>query len=226
MIVDDEPLAHNVIIEYASDLPYLEICEQAYLPAKALQILKTRPLDLVFLDIKMPKMSGLEMLRLNDSNPEVIVTSAYEEHALESYELNVCDYLLKPFRLDRFIQATEKALDNHKLKYSESKNRKTLIIKSDKKLIPVDSNDILYLESYGNYVKVWTINECIVTPRTLYSFEDEIPSSEFYKTHKSFIVNRSQIEFIEGNSIRLKNKMIIPISKNFKQGFLEFMSLH
>ena len=224
MIVDDEPLAHNIIIEYASDLPYLEICEQAYLPTKALQILKTRSIDLVFLDIKMPKLSGLEMLRLNDSNPEVIVTSAYEEHALESYELNVCDYLLKPFRLDRFIQATEKALDNHKKKFLLSKPSTQLMIKSEKRIIPIKTSDIYYLESYGNYVKVWTKEECILTARTLLSFKSELQDQPFFKIHKSFIINTSKIEFIEGNTVRLKNSKSLPISKNIKPEFMKFFS--
>lgn len=224
MIVDDEPLAHNVIIEYAADLPYLEICEQAYLPTKALQILKTRTLDLIFLDIKMPKLSGLEMLRLNDSNPEVIVTSAYEEYALESYELNVCDYLLKPFRLDRFIQATEKALENHKKKFLLSNGNNQIIIKSDKKLIPIDTKDIYYLESYGNYVKVWMKDDFILTPKTLQSFENLLDANEFFKIHKSYIINTSLIEFIEGNSLQLKNLKSLPISKNLKSAFLKFLS--
>ncbi len=224
MIVDDEPLAHKVIIEYASNLPYLEITDQAYLPTKALQILKTRTIDLIFLDIQMPKLSGLEMLRLSDSNPEVIITSAYEEYALESYELNVCDYLLKPFRLDRFIQATEKALDNHKKKNLVLKASSQFMLKSDKKLIPVETDDIYYLESYGNYVKVWTTKDCILTARTLQSFIDSLDANVFFKIHKSFVINTSKIKFIQGNTLVLKNSKNLPISKNIKSAFLQFLS--
>lgn len=148
LIVDDEPLAHNVIIEYAKDVDYLSITGQAYLPTVAMQLLKDQTIDLIFLDIQMPRLNGLEMLRLIEDKPEVIITSAYEEYALQSYELQVCDYLLKPFRFDRFLQATEKALQNHQLRSKPlAAQSDKLLIKVDKKLMNVSSDEIIYIES-------------------------------------------------------------------------------
>lgn len=222
LIVDDEPLAHKVILEYASEIPYLEITDQAYLPVQALEILRNKSIDLIFLDIQMPKMNGLELLRLTDSKPAVIITSAYEEFALESYELSVCDYLLKPFRFERFIQATEKALEHHKITYDNaSKSSRSLLVKSDKKLVRVNMNEILYLESYGNYVKIFTEEACILTPGTLTNLEMEL-DDHFFKIHKSFVVNKSKIAFLEGNTITLSNQKSLPVSKNYKKGFLDF----
>lgn len=224
LIVDDEPLAHNIIVEYAKELPYIEIVEQAYLPMVALQVLKERTIDLIFLDIQMPKMNGLEMLQISDTKAEVIITSAYEEYALKSYDLNVCDYLLKPFRFDRFVQATEKALTNHKLKQSTIENHnKVLILKSGKRFVQVVIDDIQYLESYGNYVKVWTTDNFVLTPKTLISLEGLLPDNQFVKIHKSFIVNKDKIDFLEGNTIKLKNGMQLHVSKNYKQEFLEIL---
>lgn len=225
LILDDEPLAHNVIIEYAKELDYLDIVSQAYLPVKAMQILKEQRLDLIFLDIQMPKLNGLEMLRISEVNAQVIITSAFEEYALESYELNVCDYLLKPFRLDRFILATNKALENYNFnnKIAASKND-FLLIKSDKKFIQLTKTDIDYLESYGNYVKIHTQDNCIITPKTLGSFETELNQELFFKIHKSYIVNRRNIAFIEGNMLKLRSEQILPISKNYKAKFLVWLA--
>ena len=224
IIIDDEPLAHKIILEYAKDVPYLDIVAQAYLPTNALQIIKNETIDLIFLDIQMPKLNGLEMLRLLDHPPKVIITSAYEEYALESYELQVVDYLLKPFRLDRFIQATDKALNQHQLKSHSTKvDNKTLLIKSDKRLIQVAENDILYLESYGNYVKIHTLNECIVTARTLHSFEDQLDTKLFFKIHKSYIINRDHMNYIEGNQVIMHNDKVLSVSKHVKSEFMTFM---
>lgn len=224
IIIDDEPLAHNIILEYAKDVSYLDIVAQAYLPTNALQIIKNETIDLIFLDIQMPKLNGLEMLRLLDHQPEVIITSAYEEYALESYELQVVDYLLKPFRLDRFIQATDKAFANYKQRTHSTKvaNNK-ILIKSDKRLIQVDENDIYYLQSYGNYVKIHTQNECIVTARTLHSFEDQLDPKLFFKIHKSYIINRDHMDYIEGNQVIMHNDKVLSVSKHVKSEFMTFM---
>lgn len=162
------------------------------------------------------------MWRLVEDKPEVIITSAYEEYALESYELKVCDYLLKPYRLDRFMQATQKALDNYKLKHSARKDDEPfLLVKSEKRLIQVLKDDIYYLESYGNYVKIWLESEFLLTPKTLSSFEKELEGNNFYRVHKSYVVNKTKIGFVEGNAVSLKNGIQLPISKNYKSGFLK-----
>lgn len=221
LIIDDEPLAHKVILEYAKEVSYLEIVEQAYLPTEALEILKEKEIDLIFLDIQMPKLNGLEMLRLVDNPPQVIITSAYQDYALESYELKVCDYLLKPFRLDRFLKATEQALENHKTKQiAKPSDEQHLFVKSEKRLVQVNKDDIYYLESYGNYVKIWMESDFLLTAKTLSSFEKELEGGSFYKIHKSYLINKSKIGFVEGNMLTMKNKVQLPVSKNYKSGFL------
>lgn len=227
LIIDDEPLAHKVILEYASEVPFVEIVGQCYLATEALALLREQEVDLIFLDIQMPKIKGLDFLRTLNKKPLVIITSAYEEYALESFELDVCDYLLKPFRFDRFLKATNRALELHQLKQGALAMPPTpqepaaapgqLFIKSDKRLIQIDLAAVFYLESYGNYVKVWLENEFHLTPRTLSSFEDQLPSPDFFRIHKSFIIHKKFIDYIEGNFLVMKNKKQLPIGKNHRQ---------
>ncbi len=223
LIVDDEPLAHDVILDYASELDYLNICAQAYRPLKAIEMLQEIEVDLIFLDIQMPKLNGLQMLSLLDHQPQVIITTAYEEYALQSYDYNVADYLLKPFRLDRFIQAVEKAKHNIEKESSHLSENEYLLIKSDKKLIKVKPQEIQYVESYGNYIKIWIDDDVIVTPQTLTSFSDQLPPSDFFKIHKSFVVNKKHFTFIEGNSLQMNNGNTLAISKNYKHAFMQFI---
>lgn len=212
LIVDDEPLAHDIILRYMEDVPFLELAGQCYRAADALTFLHNTPVDLIFLDIRMPKLSGLDFLRTLKQPPLVIITSAYEEHALESFELDVCDYLLKPFRFDRFLKAANRALSQHTLQLPD---KASIYIKSDKKLVQLELDAIYYLESLGNYVKVWENQHFILTPRTLSSFEEQLPP-EFVRIHKSYILHKKYVHYIEGNNIRLKNGKELPLGKNYK----------
>jgi len=219
IIIDDEPLAHGVIEEYANSLEELELIGQAYRPLKGLELIKDTKPDLVFLDIQMPKMTGLDMLRLVDNPPMVIITSAYSEYGVESYELKVADYLLKPFRFDRFVQAIETV--KIKLGAASSENEeKSIFIKVDRRFIKINVSDIQYIESYGNYVKVWQKNKHLLTASTLSNFISKLPKDQFLKVHKSFFVNRENINYIEGNCVYTENQNPVPISKNFKAEFL------
>ncbi len=234
LIIDDEPLAHDIIDDYAREVPFLEIAGHAYLATEALGMLRNQPVDLIFLDIQMPKLKGLDFLRLLPDPPLVIVTSAYDEYALESYELEVCDYLLKPFRLDRFLKAVQKAREWHRLRRgapdipsaaaSASAPGGCLFIKSDKRHIQLVLTEIDYLESYGNYVKVWLGDDYHLTPRTLSSFEMQLPAGAFFRVHKSYIVNRSHIDYLEGNTIVLKSGRELPLGKNYRQAFRDFIA--
>lgn len=233
LIIDDEPLAHDVILTFAEDISYLEITGQCYLATEALQLLREQEIDLMFLDINMPKLKGLDFLRTLTVKPLVIITSAYEEYAIESFELDVCDYLVKPFRLDRFLKACNKALDLYQLRNpelkplsegKEPKEGEQLFIKSDKKLIVVNPSAIDLLESFGNYVKVWTGHEFILTLRTLTSFEEQLDAHQFIRVHKSFIINKSAVAYMEGNSIFLKSKKSLTIGKNYRQSVKAVLS--
>ncbi|MCB9300413.1 MAG: response regulator transcription factor [Lewinellaceae bacterium] len=233
LIIDDEPLAHKVILEYAREAPFLEIVGQCYLATEALSFLSSQSVDLIFLDIQMPKLKGLDFLRTLPRKPIVIVTSAHEEYALESYELDVCDYLLKPFRFSRFLKAVNKA----QLLAQQSQNPaplppsspleeepRQLFIKADKRLIQVELTEVYFLESYGNFVKVWLADTFHLTARTLSGFEAELPESDFFRIHKSYIINRKYIRYVEGNTLALKNDKTLPIGKNYRQGFMQFIS--
>ncbi|KRT15550.1 LytTR family transcriptional regulator [Pedobacter ginsenosidimutans] len=226
LIVDDEPLAHGVITEYAKDIPFINIVGDCYRATAALDFLNKQQVDLIFLDIRMPKLNGLDFLRTLPHKPLVIITSAYEEYALESFDLAVCDYLLKPFRFDRFLKAVNRALELYNLKKqtagpietekTEAKSYGQISIKADKKYILVKTEEIQYLESLGNYVKVWKNGDFLLTPRTLASFEDQLPAGYFIRIHKSFILNKKYVDYLEGNTIVLKNGQEVPVGKNYK----------
>lgn len=232
LIIDDEPLAHKVILAYAKDVDFIQIVAQCHLATEALTVLKNQEIDLIFLDINMPKLKGLDFLRTLRQAPLVIITSAYQEYALESFELDVCDYLLKPFRFDRFLKAVNKAEAMHQLKnktvFNNSSNKtikkeSQLFIKADKRWINIALEDIFYLESYGNYVKVWIGNEFHLTPKTLSSFAEQLPATDFFRIHKSFIINRKHIDYAEGNYVLMKNGAQLAVGKNHRSSFKRFL---
>ena len=224
LIIDDEPLAHRVILEYAKKIDFLEIVGQCYKATDAYHILESQSIDLIFLDINMPRLKGLDFLRTLEKRPLVIVTSAYEEYALEGYELEVNDYLLKPFRYERFLKAVTSVQNKLQQTTSDSnQSAQKLMIKVDKKLMQINAADIQYLESYGNYVKVWIGEKCHLTPRTLTSFEEELDAQYFIRIHKSYLVQRAHIDFIEGNNVMMKNNNALPIGKMHKKKLVEWL---
>lgn len=227
LIVDDEPLAHDVILKYISDVSFLTNAGQCYRATEALEFLSKNTVDLIFLDIRMPKLNGLDFLRTLQQRPLIIITSAYEAHALESFDLDVCDYLLKPFRFDRFLKAVNRALAVYTLKNNAGaatvnplpvpvSEAGQVYIKSDKKFVLLQLDEICYLESLGNYVKVWEAQRFLLTPRTLSSFESQLPMENFVRIHKSYILNKKFVHYIEGNTIYLKNAAQLPLGKNYK----------
>lgn len=213
IIIDDEPLAHKVILKYAEDIPYLEIVGQVYLATDAYGLVSDQSIDLIFLDIDMPILKGLDFLRTLDRKPHVIVTSAHEQYALEGFELQVTDYLLKPFRFDRFLKAVHLVTSDQPSKSSSSQEH--IFIKVDKKQIQVDLSTIQYLESYGNYVKVWIENDYHLTPRTLSSFV-ELLDHRFQQIHKSYVIQKSYIQYIEGNVVLMKNGNEVTVGKSYR----------
>ncbi len=233
LVIDDEPLAHQVIETYAQDLDFLEIAGHCHRATEAYGFLAEHAVDLIFLDINMPKLKGLDFLRTLDRRPKVIITSAYGEYALESFELQVSDYLLKPFRFSRFLRAVNKVRQelekgtvassargaaagarNH-INSSGASTEITdhLFVKVDRQYRRLDFKDLHYLESYGNYVKLWTSEEdFLLTARTLSSFQSELPPS-FQKIHKSYIVNKALVDYLEGNQLAMRNGQVLPVGK-------------
>jgi DNA-binding LytR/AlgR family response regulator len=234
LIIDDEPLAHDIILAYINDVPFLTNIGHCYRATEALEFLSNHEIDLIFLDIRMPKLSGLDFLRTLHHKPLVIITSAYEEYALESFDLAVCDYLLKPFRFDRFLKAVNRAQEVYNLKNQPDKtvnvsqkkgvSNEKIAIKADKKHILISLDEILCLESLGNYVKVWKDDGFLLTPRTLTSFEEQLPST-FVRIHKSFILNKKYVHYMEGNMIFLKNGQQLAIGKNYKSIIKQLLDL-
>lgn len=218
IIVDDEPIAHEIITDYAGNFPQLQLAQQCYNVFQATEFLTKHTVDLIFLDINMPKISGFEFLRSLQHPPKIIVTTAYKEYALEGYELNVVDYLLKPFSLQRFLQAVQKVSD-HTAQEPNTTNddllSQKMILKDGKKLHQIRMGDILYIEAYGNYTKVITATKTILTLETLSSYLKKLPEDAFIQVHRSFIVQISQIQTIANNTLNINDKQI-PIGQTFK----------
>jgi DNA-binding LytR/AlgR family response regulator len=224
LIVDDEPLAQRVLEKYISELPKLELIGKCSDAIEAMELLQEQEVDLIFLDINMPRLSGINFLKTYKNPPMVVITTAYIEYALESYELNVLDYLKKPFSFERFLQAVQKAEDRAKgtseLQETGKEERDYIFVKANKKTININLDSILYVEALGDYVKIFTNQGHIVTYQSLKGIERLLPSQKFYRIHKSYIVSLSKIKSIEGNMVHLE-KGTIPIGNNYKQNFFQ-----
>ncbi|PTM02253.1 MAG: DNA-binding response regulator [Bacteroidetes bacterium] len=221
IIIDDEPLAHEIIEEFCSMLPHVQLEKNCYNAMEALQFLNENTVDFMFLDINMPKLGGLDFLKTLTKPPKTIITTAYKEYALEGFELNVVDYLLKPFSFDRLVKAVNKVSEAQTTKtaikeVSSSTDSSTrFFVKGNKKHHQIDLNDLLYIEAYGNYTKLFLKDEMIVSHEKISHYEDLLNASNFLRVHKSFIVAINKIKFIEGNRI-LINDHKIPIGQTYK----------
>ncbi|MDW7693011.1 LytTR family DNA-binding domain-containing protein [Flammeovirgaceae bacterium SG7u.111] len=220
IIVDDEPLAHELIEEFCSMLPHLKLEQHCYNALEAMQFLNKTTVDIMFLDLNMPKLKGFDFLRTLTNPPKVIVTTAYKEFALEGYELNVADYLLKPFSFERMVKAINKAIGEPDKQQSNNpasstKEKTRFFVKGDKKYHQVASEDILHIEAFGNYTKLFLSDELIVSHESISYYESLLPASDFLRVHKSFIVALDKIKLIEGNRILIKDKEI-PIGQTYK----------
>lgn len=220
IIIDDEPLAHEIIEEYCGMLPHLQLVKNCYNAIEAMQFLNENTVDFMFLDIHMPKLKGLDFLRTLTNPPKVIVTTAYKEFAIEGFELNVADYLLKPFSFDRLVKAINKVITNN-----TSSNKKEIsttkveqfkfFVKGDKKQHYVDANTILFIEAFGNYTKIFLEDEMILSHEKISYYETFLDAQNFLRVHKSFIIAIDKIKHIEGNRIQIATHKI-PIGLTYK----------
>jgi DNA-binding LytR/AlgR family response regulator len=221
IIVDDESVAHDIIKKYCGMLPNMQLMQDCYDAIEAIEYLNSNTVDLVFLDLNMPKLLGFEFLKTLPNQPNVIVTTAYKEHALEGYELNIVDYLLKPFSFERFLKAINKIrMDNSKTSsiiQNEGNDTKPgrIFLRSNNRHIQVALDDILFVESSGNYIKIVLKEETITLRGTLSSLTEYIPTEGLVQVHRSFIVAQKHIKHIEGNQILIDN-YTVPIGKLFK----------
>jgi DNA-binding LytR/AlgR family response regulator len=215
IIIEDEPLAQNVLKKYISDLPSLELAGIYCDAVSAQQELHAIKPDLIFLDINLPILSGVNFLRSLTNPPAVIFTTAYQDFALEGFELNAVDYLLKPFSFERFLKAVNKVQEKLANKPAPGSVEEAIFIKVDKRLVRVPFNDIHYLEALDDYVKVVSQQKTYLTNNSLRNLYEQLPAARFLRVHKSFVVSTSMIEYIEGNYMKLADKEI-PIGAAYK----------
>lgn len=219
IIIDDEPLAISVIKNHLNEFQNIELVATFNTAIAALPIIETQEIDVIFLDINMPKMSGLEFLRTLTSKPQIIITTAYREFAVESFDLDVLDYLVKPIPFGRFYKAINKITSRINLEKEKStemslKEDPFIFLKVDKKMMKIKLVNILYIESLKDYIKVFTEIGDYLVHKSMTSISDELPSDNFLRIHRSFTVAINKITSVEGNSIEI-NKKRIPIGRNY-----------
>lgn len=229
IIADDEPIARQILESYIEDIPQLELvasCKNAF---EVIEELDKQAVDLLFLDINMPKLSGLSLLKTLRIKPEVVITTAYSEYAVEGFALEVTDYLLKPFSLERFMQAVNRVQKKKQRPEqapatlaTETEQTESIFIKSDKKILQFKFDDLYYIEAYGNYLKIHTLDNVIITAQTLTEFSAKL-TKQFVRVHKSYIINFNHLKLIDGNRIRLNDESEIPIGKSYRKQVLDFI---
>ncbi|MCF2874744.1 MULTISPECIES: LytR/AlgR family response regulator transcription factor [unclassified Tenacibaculum] len=213
LIIDDEPSSQNVLKLFINKIEYLKLIHICNDALEALDFLKNNDIDLLFLDINMPQLSGISFYKSLKNPPKVIFTTAYSEYALDGFEVDAIDYLLKPFSFDRFLKAVSKVknLRNNSIQH--------IIIKSEKKLHQIKVNDIYYIEGLGDYIKVHLKDTFLITYKTLKKITDLLPKSNFVQVHKSYIINKNKLDYIEGN-LAVINSKNIPLGQKYKSTFL------
>jgi DNA-binding LytR/AlgR family response regulator len=235
LVVDDEPLAREGLADYVSELDFLHLVGQCESPLEAGTMLDQHPVDLIFLDVQMPKLNGIDFLKTLRNPPIIILTTAYPQYALEGYQLNVLDYLLKPITFDRFYQAVNKAKAQWQLQQQaahaapkvsttapppDEKEDDYFFVKVDQKYEKIALRDILYVEAMQNYVVIHTKQDQYMTLVTLKSVEERLSGEQFIRTHKSYLVAKDKITSVEGNQIFIAQQ-IIPISRHYRESVME-----
>lgn len=228
LIVDDEPPAREIIRRYIQEVPTLELAGECANALQAFALLQQQQIDLLFLDIRMPQINGNDFLKTLKNPPKVIFTTAYTEYALEGYELDVVDYLMKPIPFDRFLKAVNKAYQQAIVKHdssastAEEKNESFVYFRADRKMVKVMLHDIRYIESMKDYVKVFTRDSTIITKQSISSVEEMLPEREFVRVHRSYIVSLKHIKTFTSELIEI-DKAEIPIGKLYRNGVLKVL---
>jgi DNA-binding LytR/AlgR family response regulator len=228
IIVDDEQHAIDILVHYVKQTPYLQLAGTTTNPMEALQLVNTQKVDLVFLDIQMPELSGIDFIKAIQGKARVILTTAYSEFALESYELDVVDYLLKPIRFPRFLQATQKALKElgGEKEEQELDEDDYIFVKTELKgkLLKINLNEIDYIEGMKNYVAIYRGGQKTLVLTSMKELEERLPQKQFMRVHKSFIIPLAKITGIEGNLLRIKDVLAdIQIGESYKAELMELI---
>lgn len=233
-VIDDEPLASGLIRSYIEKTPFMEFIGEFSSPKDAISVILNDNIDVVFLDIQMPQLNGIEFAKIIPSTTRIIFTTAYSNYAVEGFKVNALDYLLKPISYEEFLAAARRALNWHELNRQKNRNRTGenafaegdyIIIKSEYKLVQINVNDIVYIEGLKDYVKIYVdgTEKSIMTLLSMKTLEQTLPPSQFMRVHRSFIVNLSKIKIIERNRI-LFGKAQIPISDSYKDAFSDYIN--
>jgi len=222
LIVEDEPASQDILKAYIADCPNLNLVETCKNAFEANEVLMNRNIDLMFLDINMPGLSGMKFYQSLSHPPFVIFTTAYPEFALEGFEVDAVDYLLKPFPFDRFLKAVNRAADRLKKVAGNQMKDDFVLFKADKKIHKIFLSDIHYLEALGDYVKIHLKDRFIVVHETMQNLQNQLPEPPFCRIHKSFIVSVNKFSYIEGNSLQIGDQSI-PIGNTYRDHFRELI---
>jgi DNA-binding LytR/AlgR family response regulator len=224
LIVDDEPIAIKGVVNFINQLDFLEVIDTCTSAMKATEILKTKDIDLMFLDINMPMLSGLDFLKSLDKSPLTILTTAYSEHALEGFKLNVVDYLMKPLEFQRFFQAAHKALDlfqSHIVTQNTKEGADSdMYIRQGDTFQRIIWEDILFVEGMQNYLKLHFKDKTFVIHQTMISLEEMLPKDSFFRIHQSYLINTNKIDAISGGRVFINGQQL-PISRHRKEELLK-----
>jgi two-component system, LytTR family, response regulator len=223
LIIDDEPLARNLLSDYAQKVPSLHVIATCEGPLQAIEILKTTPIDLLLLDIQMPEITGIGLLKVLQQKPMVIFTTAYSEYALDGYDLDVVDYLLKPISFERFLRAINKAHARLSPKTSAEASTKLddfIFVKDGTKLVKIMVNDILYVEGLKDYVTIHTTTQKVVSLQRLKSMEEQLPGALFVRIHNSYIISLRAVSMIHKNEVQI-GQAFLPVGETFRKSLKE-----
>ncbi|WP_315087473.1 LytTR family DNA-binding domain-containing protein [Bacteroides heparinolyticus] len=223
-IVDDEPLALGLLESYVDKTPFLELAGKYSSAVQAMKELPGKHVDLLFLDIQMPELNGLEFSRMVDSSTRIVFTTAFGQYAIDGYKVNALDYLLKPISYVDFLQAANKALQWFELLQQPKEEIQSIFVKSDYKLVQIELNKILYIEGLKDYIKIYEEDspKPILSLMSMKAMEDLLPSSRFMRVHRSYIVQKDKIRIIDRGRI-VFGKNYIPVSDSYKQSFQDFL---
>jgi len=223
IIIEDEPLALKRTSEFVNKIPFLNLSGTFDNAVNGLFYLRSNKVDLLFLDINMDELSGIELLESSKIDSQVIITTAYQEYALKGYELNVTDYLLKPFTFDRFLKAVTKAQDNINQSFISPPPQESIFVKTENRLEKINISEILYIEGMRDYRRIHTINKRIMTLQNFSELEQILPSNLVCRVHKSYMVGINKIESIERRRIKISDQ-IIPISETYMELFSQVIN--
>ncbi len=219
LLVDDEHLALTLLEKFVADTPGLEVAAACKSPIRAVELLQSEPIDLLFLDIQMPILSGLNLLKSVSRKPVTIFTTAYPQHALEAFDLDAVDYLLKPYSFERFSHAVEKALVllRQRAEQNIAQPDGHLTVKADRQWVKIPIADIRYIEGWKEYVKIYVDNEKVVTLESLNNLEATLPAAHFLRVHKSFIVAKNRVQKMDGETLVLIGNAHVPVARARKK---------